>query len=141
MIPHDISVESTVCTIGEILRLKVCGLFAIGDKVNYIFCTVMFFYICFGFVVCWFFFFFLWFFTPSLLTFSKYFMHFGFFNYLHITYLGSIVLNAYFNTTIWFDRMICSAAVSHSPEIWNLVLKLPNLEALIHKLTAVPPLR
>lgn len=37
MISHHISVDSTVCTTGEILRLEVCGLFAIGDKVHYIF--------------------------------------------------------------------------------------------------------
>lgn len=37
MIPHHISVDSTVCTIGKMLSLEVCGLFLIGDKVNYLF--------------------------------------------------------------------------------------------------------
>lgn len=53
--------------------------------------------------------------------------HCGFFNYLLITYLGSIVLNVYFNSTICVDRMICRAAANHSPEIWDLVHILPNL--------------
>lgn len=36
MIPQQISVDSTVSTIGEMLSLDVCGLFVAGDKVNYI---------------------------------------------------------------------------------------------------------
>lgn len=54
MIPHHISVDSTVCTTGEILSLKVGGLFVIGDKVIFS-STVMFIYIFLGFVVCFFF--------------------------------------------------------------------------------------
>lgn len=122
MIPHHISVDSTVCRIREKLSPRVCGLFAVGDKVNDISSFYSNVYLHFPF-----FFLFLVVFCLGFFSFSSLFphcslfpiicMHFGFFNYLHITYLGSIVLNVYFNSTICFDRMICRAAASHSPEI------------------------
>lgn len=106
-------------------------MFAAGNKVNDISSFYSNVYLHFPWFLVW------WFLGWFFFSFSFLFlhcslfpiicMHFGFFNYLHITYLGSIVLNVYFNSTICFDRMICRAAVSHSPEIWNLVHKLPNL--------------
>lgn len=69
MIPHQISVDSAVCTIGEMLSLQVCGLFVIGDKVIiFLFPTVMFIYICLVFVVC-----------PFLFLFPFLFPHCSFF--------------------------------------------------------------
>jgi len=125
MISHHISVDSTVCRIGEKLSPKVCGLFAAGGKVNDIPSFYSNVYLHFPHFCDYFFPFSSLF--PHCSLFPIICMHFGFFNYFHITYLGSIVLNVYFNSTICFDRMICRAAASHSLEISNLVHKLPNL--------------
>lgn len=63
MIPHHISVDSTVCRIREKLSPRVCGLFAVGDKVNDIssfysnvYLHFPFFFFCFWLFFVWVFF-------------------------------------------------------------------------------------